>query len=89
VSHWLKSLDVLDALKPKVVVPSHGPIGDAAYIANYRVYLTTIRDRAAALKKEGKSQDETVKTITAEMQDKYPDTGRLAGAARAAYAEAR
>lgn len=89
VSHWLKSLDVLDALKPKVVVPSHGPIGDATYIANYRVYLTTIRDRVAALKKEGKSQDETVKTITAEMQGKYPDTGRLAGAARAAYAEAR
>jgi len=89
VSHWLKSLDVLDALKPKIVVPSHGPIGDATYIANYRVYLTTIRDRAAALKKEGKSQDETVKTITAEMQGKYPDTGRLAGAVRAAYAEAR
>ncbi|QHS52855.1 MBL fold metallo-hydrolase [Edaphobacter sp. 12200R-103] len=89
VSHWLKSLDVLDALKPKIVVPSHGPIGDATYMANYRVYLTAIRDRAAALKKEGKSQDEAVKTITAEMQGRYPDTGRLAGAVRAAYAEAR
>lgn len=77
VSHWLASLDELDALKPKIVVPSHGPIGDATYIANYRVYLTTVRDRAAALKKEGKSQDEIVKTITAEMQGRYPDTGRL------------
>lgn len=89
VSHWLVSLDTLDALKPKIVVPSHGPIGDAAYLANYRVYLTTIRDRAAALKKEGKSQDETVKTIAAEMQGRYPDTGRLGGAIRAAYAEAK
>lgn len=88
VSHWLKSLDALDALKPKIVVPSHGPIGDASYIANYRVYLTTIRDRAAALKKDGKTQDEAVKTITAEMQGKYPDAGRLAGAVKAAYAEA-
>lgn len=89
VSHWLASLDELDALKPKIVVPSHGPIGDATYIANYRVYLTTIRDRAAVLKKEGKSQDEAVKTITAEMQGRYPDTGRLGGAIRAAYAEAK
>ena len=88
VSHWLRSLDALDALKPKIVVPSHGPIGDASYIANYRVYLTTIRDRAAVLKKDGKTQDEAVKTITAEMQSKYPDAGRLTGAVRAAYAEA-
>jgi glyoxylase-like metal-dependent hydrolase (beta-lactamase superfamily II) len=89
VSHWLKSLDELDALKPKIVVPSHGPIANAMYIANYRVYLTTIRDRAVELKKEGKSQDETVKTITAEMQGRYSDTGRLGGAIRAAYSEAK
>ena len=89
VSHWLVSLDALDALKTKIVVPSHGPIGDASYIAGYRVYLTTIRDRAATLKKEGKSQDEAVKTITAELQGRYPDVGRMAGAVKAAYAEAK
>jgi len=89
VSHWLVSLDVLDALKPKIVVPSHGPIGDAAYIADYRVYLTAIRDRVVVLKKEGKTLDEAVKMITAEMQGKYTDTGRLGGAIRAAYAEAK
>lgn len=89
VSHWLMSLDALDALNPKIVVPSHGPIGDATYIASYRAYLTAIRDRAAALKKEGKSQDEAVKTIVDEMKAKYPDTGRLTGAARAAYTEAK
>lgn len=89
VSHWLASLDVLDGLQPKMVVPSHGPIGDASYIANYRVYLTMIRDRVAAMKKEGKTQDEVVKAVTAEMQAKYPDAGRLGGAIRAAYVEAR
>ena len=89
VSHWLVSLNALDALKPKMVVPSHGPIGDASYIARYRVYLTTIRDRTAALKKDGKTQDEAVKTITAEMQGRYPDAGRLGGAVKAAYAEAK
>jgi glyoxylase-like metal-dependent hydrolase (beta-lactamase superfamily II) len=89
VSHWLVSLEGLDALKPKIVVPSHGPIGDASYIEGYRVYLTAIRDRVVALKKEGKSQDEAVKTIVAEMQAKYPDAGRLTGATRAAYVEAK
>jgi glyoxylase-like metal-dependent hydrolase (beta-lactamase superfamily II) len=88
VSHWLESLDKLDAMKPSHVVPSHGPRGDAAIIAGYRVYLTKIRDRAAALKKEGKTQDQTAQIITDEMVGRYPDRMRLAGVIRAAYAEA-
>jgi glyoxylase-like metal-dependent hydrolase (beta-lactamase superfamily II) len=88
ISHWLTSLDTLATLQPKIIVPSHGPMGDTSFLTNYRTYLTTIRDRAAALKKQGRSADETVKTITAQMQSAYPDTGRLAGAIRAAYAEA-
>ena len=58
ISHWLESLDKLEALKPKQLVPSHGPFGDVAIIAGYRTYFTHIRDRAAELKKAGKSQDE-------------------------------
>jgi glyoxylase-like metal-dependent hydrolase (beta-lactamase superfamily II) len=85
---WLASLDKLDGFKPKIVVPSHGPIGDAAYISSYRTYLIRVRDRAAALKKEGKTVDQAVETITAELKADYPDTGRAAGAIRAAYAEA-
>jgi glyoxylase-like metal-dependent hydrolase (beta-lactamase superfamily II) len=85
---WLASLDKLDAFKPKVVVPSHGPIGDAAYISAYRTYLIRVRDRAAALKKEGKTLDQTVEALTTELKADYPDTGRAAGAIRAAYAEA-
>jgi glyoxylase-like metal-dependent hydrolase (beta-lactamase superfamily II) len=85
---WQASLDKLDALKPGIVVPSHGPIGDAAYIANYRTYITRVQTRAAALKKKGKTVDQAVETITAELKADYPDTGRAAGAIRAAYAEA-
>jgi glyoxylase-like metal-dependent hydrolase (beta-lactamase superfamily II) len=88
MKHWLATLDRLDAMKPAHVVPSHGPRGDASIIAGYRVYLTRIRDRAAELKKAGKTLDETVASITAEMVGQYPDRGRLAGAIRAAYAEA-
>jgi glyoxylase-like metal-dependent hydrolase (beta-lactamase superfamily II) len=89
VAHWLTSLDRLEAMKPVHVVPSHGPRGDAAIIAGYRVYLTKIRDRAAELKKAGKTQDEAIAAITDEMVGQYPDRGRLGGAIRAAWAEAK
>jgi glyoxylase-like metal-dependent hydrolase (beta-lactamase superfamily II) len=88
ISHWLASLDRLEALHAKRIVPSHGPFGDASIIEGYRVYLTRIRDRTAELKKAGKSQDEAVQIITGKMAAQYPDKNRLAGAIRAGFAEA-
>ncbi len=85
ISDWLRSLDRLEAMKPKVLVPSHGPFGDLAIIQGYRDYLTRIRERAQALKAAGKTQDEAVQIITGEMVAQYPDRNRLAGAIRAGY----
>lgn len=85
---WLVALDKMDALKPKVLVPSHGPFGDASYIATYRTYITRIQTRAAALKREGKSVDDAVTAITAELKPDY-DTSRAAAAIRTAYNEAQ
>ena len=87
--HWMASLDQLEALKPAVIVPSHGPNGDGAgFIAGYRTYLTEVRDRTAAEKHAGQSVDQAVATVTAAFGDRAPDKGRLAGAIRTAYAEA-
>lgn len=88
IAHWLASLDRLEALQPARIVPSHGPFGGLEIIEGYRVYLTRIRDRAAVLKKAGKTQDETIQAITHEMSARFADRNRLAGAVRAAYAEA-
>jgi len=88
ISHWLESLDKLEALKAKQIVPSHGAFGDTSIIAGYRSYLTRIRDRASELRKAGKTQDETIQVITDEMSAQYPDKQRLAGAIRAAFNEA-
>jgi glyoxylase-like metal-dependent hydrolase (beta-lactamase superfamily II) len=88
VSNWLQSLDRLEKLQPKRIVPSHGPMGDVSLITNYRTYLTTVRTRAAALKKEGKSLDDTVKTIQGELQAKYSPPNRMVSAIRAAFNEA-
>jgi glyoxylase-like metal-dependent hydrolase (beta-lactamase superfamily II) len=87
ISTWLASMDRFEKLQPKRIVPSHGPMGDIAFVTNYRTYLTTVRDRAAALKKEGKSLDDTVKLVQDELAGKY-DRNRMAGAIRAAYNEA-
>lgn len=88
VQHWLASLDRLEALRPRRIVPSHGPMGDTSLIEGYRKYLTTVRTRAGELKRQGKTIDETVQAVSTELQGSYPDRGRLAGAVRAAYNEA-
>lgn len=89
LAHWLSSLDQLDALKPRIVVPSHGPMGDATFMSDYRRYLTLVRDRTVALKAEGKTVEQATQTLNEELRSRYPDTARLGGAVRAAYAEAR
>ena len=88
LSTWVQSLDRFEQLKPRRIVPSHGPMFDATTITNWKTFLTTVRSRAAALKKEGKSVDDTVKAIQDELQDKY-DRNRMASAIRAAYNEAQ
>lgn len=88
LDHWLTTLDVLAAFKPVIVVPAHGPIGDASYIENYRIYLTTIRDRTRVLKQQGLTMDEAVKTITEELKSRYPNANRIGGAVKVAYQEA-
>jgi hypothetical protein len=81
-------LDTFDALKPVRIVPSHGAMGDASMIATYRSFLTTVRDRAAALKKDGKTVDETVRTLQDELQARF-NRSQMASAVRAAYNEAQ
>jgi glyoxylase-like metal-dependent hydrolase (beta-lactamase superfamily II) len=87
LSTWLQSLDRFEQLEPVRIVPSHGPMGDASMITRWKTLMTSVQARAAELKKQGRTLDDTVKTIQDEMQDKYPRNG-LAGVARAAYNEA-
>jgi glyoxylase-like metal-dependent hydrolase (beta-lactamase superfamily II) len=88
---WLTTLDELAALKPAHVVPSHGALGDAALIARDRAFLQAVQTRVGELKRAGKTMDEAVAAVVAEIAPKYPEWGNPSGAtaaARAAYAEA-
>jgi hypothetical protein len=63
-------------------------MGDASMIATHGAFLTTVRDRAAALKKDGTTADETVRTLQDELQGRY-NRNQMASAVRAAYNEAQ
>ena len=43
-----------------IVIPGHGPIGNKSQLTEFRDMLVAIRERVAALKKQGKSRDEVV-----------------------------
>lgn len=86
ISTWLASMDRFEKFQPKRIVPSHGPMGDISFVTNYRAYLTAVRDRTVAHKKEGKTLDDTIKLVQDELGGKY-DRNRMTGAIRVAYNE--
>jgi glyoxylase-like metal-dependent hydrolase (beta-lactamase superfamily II) len=86
LASWRRDLDALAALGPAVVVPSHGPIGDAGFIRGYRDYLKEVGERTAQAKASGASLDAATEAVWQAMRARYPDRGRLAGAVRMAYA---
>jgi glyoxylase-like metal-dependent hydrolase (beta-lactamase superfamily II) len=92
ISTWVSTLDELASLNPAKVVPSHGTIGDATLVARDRAFLQAVQDRVGELKRTGKSSDEAVAAVVAEIAPKYPEWGNPSGAsavARAAYADVR
>ena len=60
-------------------------------IARDRAFIQAVQARVGALKREGKSIDEAVAAVVAEIAPQYPEFGNPTNAgamARAAYAEA-
>ena len=88
LDQWLTSQDRLTALQPLRIVPSHGPTGDAAILARTKAFVSTVQHRAAELKKAGKTVDETIAALQAELEPTYGKSPRMAGPIRAAYAQA-
>lgn len=86
---WLASMNRFEKLQPKRIVPSHGRIGEGLeFVTAYRNFIRDVQSRVAPLKKQGRTIDEAVATVTAELEEKYPAAGqRLAGAIRAIYNE--
>ncbi len=43
-----------------IIIPGHGPVGGKSDVREFRDMLVTVRENTAALKKEGRSVDETI-----------------------------
>jgi glyoxylase-like metal-dependent hydrolase (beta-lactamase superfamily II) len=74
IPHWLQSLDRIQAMNPRLIIPDHGRLGDLSLVEKYRAYFTRIKDRAAALRKQGKTVDETVALVREELRPAFEDS---------------
>jgi hypothetical protein len=52
-SGMLKQLEVLSALKPKIVVPAHGPVGDISALYTLTDYLLLARQKVRTMMAQG------------------------------------
>jgi glyoxylase-like metal-dependent hydrolase (beta-lactamase superfamily II) len=89
---WIAVLDKLEPLKPKLIVPDHGELGDGTLIAKERAMLTELQGRAIELKRAGKSADEAGKLLTDELRAKHPAYGqaeRIAADVKLVYGESQ
>jgi glyoxylase-like metal-dependent hydrolase (beta-lactamase superfamily II) len=87
VQQWLDSQARFAQFQPKRIVPSHGPMGDLSIVTTYQEFLQTVQRRAAELKKQGRSADEAVTTLTAELRPRFGDSPRMAGTIRTVYTQ--
>jgi len=64
---WTQTLDGALHLDFDTVIPGHGPVTTKAGLLAYRNNVEKLRDRAAGLIREGKSQEEVGKVMMAEF----------------------
>ena len=67
VVEWTKTLDEAMKLDFDTVIPGHGPVTTKSGLLTYRNNIEKLRNRAAALIREGKSQDDIGKVMMAEF----------------------
>ena len=97
IEKWLSSIAKFEAFAPRVVVPAHGRLIDAATLARYREYLTAVQTQTRAAKRQGQSVDVAQAAIGPALAQQFaelapqggaPATGRINAAIQAAYREA-
>jgi len=89
---WIAILDKLESLKPRLVVPDHGDLGDGSLVGKERAFLVDVQTRALELKRQGTSVDDAGRLLTAEFKTKYPDwpnLGPLANLVRRVYEQSQ
>ena len=71
--NWLRVIEHLQALVPRIVVPGHGELGDASLLTTTSAYLTLLRSETERLVGEGRAADEIIGTLIPQLAQRYPD----------------
>jgi glyoxylase-like metal-dependent hydrolase (beta-lactamase superfamily II) len=71
-SAWIRVLEELEALGPRLVVPGHGSVGGVEMIATQRDFMETLRERAYAAADAGRSADAAVAELEPELEGLHP-----------------
>ena len=73
---WIKTLDTLLTEHPSATfVSGHGDLATASDLRDFRGYLTTLRADVAQAQAAGKSGDDLVKAVTAQLRPTYSQWG--------------
>jgi glyoxylase-like metal-dependent hydrolase (beta-lactamase superfamily II) len=72
-STWITLLERLEELQPALVVPGHGDVGDAELIVAFRNHLVDVRETVRRVAADGRSAEEAVPAVEAEIRDRYAD----------------
>jgi glyoxylase-like metal-dependent hydrolase (beta-lactamase superfamily II) len=87
---WIAVVDHIARLKPELVVPDHGELGDGSLVAQERGFLADLDRRARLARSAGEPVDEAGKRIQAEMEGAYPGwtgLGNIPQSVQRAYAD--
>jgi glyoxylase-like metal-dependent hydrolase (beta-lactamase superfamily II) len=71
IKGWINVLDRAAELKPALILPDHSPPGDSAMFAEQRAFMVDLLAQAQAAKKQGKSLEDTVSSLSDELKKKY------------------
>jgi cyclase len=73
---WIQTLDTLLQEHPSATfVSGHGDVATPVDVSAFREYLITLRTAVAEAQSNGKSGDDLVKSVTANLKEKYGDWG--------------
>jgi len=87
---WVATLEALQRLDPKVLVPGHGPVmRDGTYLADVKALIAATRSQVAALKAKGVAKEDAARQIdTAAFRARYIDTPMRRQAFQGFYVDA-
>ena len=86
---WIKILDLIIALKPKVIVPGHGPVCGIEGVVEMKAYLEYLRDESRRCFEQGLGSLEASKRIDLGPYNTWRAPARLYLNVERAYREFR